>query len=265
MPTTADLGQQVKAKHPGLYEDLPDEEVGRRVKAKFPGSYDDFVDAPVAQLSAMPSQSQRMRNRTLAFLPTAGGYVGGLMGAEAGPWGAIGGAALGGAAGKSAQQAFLGRPASPGELGGSALAQGSQEALGLGMSGVAGKFGRGVVRKMVRFQKAPTPSVILNEFGRPFMVEGKAVQFQKATPKTAGHAADMAVDVATHMLGPGGALLRPVMRSRGVRSALASGASGLGKFVSGRGFRNFASQFPRAAMALKQLATYEEPDSTAGP
>lgn len=44
-PTVLDLGQKVKAKHPGQYDDLDDAEVGRRVKAKFPGAYDDFADA----------------------------------------------------------------------------------------------------------------------------------------------------------------------------------------------------------------------------
>lgn len=48
MPATiTDLGKKVKAKHPGQYDDLPDDEVGRRVKAKFPGDYDDFEDHPV--------------------------------------------------------------------------------------------------------------------------------------------------------------------------------------------------------------------------
>lgn len=42
--TIIDLGKKVKAKYPGQYDDLPDDEVGRRVKAKFPGAYDDFAD-----------------------------------------------------------------------------------------------------------------------------------------------------------------------------------------------------------------------------
>ncbi len=49
MPETiTDLGRKVKAKYPGQYDDLADDEVGRRVKTKFPGSYDDFTDAPTA-------------------------------------------------------------------------------------------------------------------------------------------------------------------------------------------------------------------------
>src|SRR5262245_15625179 len=41
-----ELGRRVKAKYPGKYDDLADDDVGRRVKAKYPGAYDDFTDAP---------------------------------------------------------------------------------------------------------------------------------------------------------------------------------------------------------------------------
>lgn len=44
-PTVFDLGKKVKAKYPGQYDDLSDDEVGRKVKSKFPGDYDDFADA----------------------------------------------------------------------------------------------------------------------------------------------------------------------------------------------------------------------------
>src|SRR4051812_34464657 len=55
--TIFDLGALVKAKYPGSYDDLPDDEVGRKVKAKFPGSYDDFTDAPApaARPLSLPS------------------------------------------------------------------------------------------------------------------------------------------------------------------------------------------------------------------
>jgi hypothetical protein len=47
MPETIfDLGKKVKAKYPGQYDDLADDEVGRRIKTKHPGAYDDFTDAP---------------------------------------------------------------------------------------------------------------------------------------------------------------------------------------------------------------------------
>jgi len=44
MANVAELGQRVKSKYPGQYDDLDDAEVGRRVKSKFPGAYDDFSD-----------------------------------------------------------------------------------------------------------------------------------------------------------------------------------------------------------------------------
>jgi len=44
MPTINELGQKVKAKYPGAYDGLSDDEVGRRVKAKYPGAYTNFVD-----------------------------------------------------------------------------------------------------------------------------------------------------------------------------------------------------------------------------
>ena len=45
MPTIIDLGQKVKTKYPGQYDDLSDEELGKRVKAKY-SQYSDFQDAP---------------------------------------------------------------------------------------------------------------------------------------------------------------------------------------------------------------------------
>src|SRR5215475_13289561 len=55
MPDVVNLGRRVKAKYPGVYDDLPDGEVGRRVKAKFPGAYDDFTDT-----AATPAQYQQL-------------------------------------------------------------------------------------------------------------------------------------------------------------------------------------------------------------
>jgi hypothetical protein len=44
MPSLSELGKQVKAKYPGQYDDVPDQELGVRVQEKFPGAYDDFKD-----------------------------------------------------------------------------------------------------------------------------------------------------------------------------------------------------------------------------
>ncbi len=45
MPTITDLGQEIKQKHPGAYDDLDDAELGRKVKAKYP-EYDGYEDEP---------------------------------------------------------------------------------------------------------------------------------------------------------------------------------------------------------------------------
>ena len=143
-----------------------------------------------------------------------------------------------------------------GDVAKSAGKQAALQGIGEGFASGAARVARPLIRKTVSFQRAATPSVILNEFGKPFMVEGKAVEFLKRPPKEAHRAADVAMDMASHALGPGGALLRPVMR--GIRGHVASGASGIGSFINGKGFQNFARQFPRAAIALKHLATYED-------
>ncbi len=44
MPTVEELGQKIRAKYPGAYDDLDDTQLGRSVKTKFPGAYDDFAD-----------------------------------------------------------------------------------------------------------------------------------------------------------------------------------------------------------------------------
>jgi hypothetical protein len=54
MPDVKELGRKVKAKYPGVYDDLADDDVGRRVKAKYPGAYDDFTDTPAAAPAEQP-------------------------------------------------------------------------------------------------------------------------------------------------------------------------------------------------------------------
>lgn len=55
MADVRELGRKVKAKYPGQYDDLSDDDLGRRVKAKHPGAYDDFTDTPAAPQAAGPS------------------------------------------------------------------------------------------------------------------------------------------------------------------------------------------------------------------
>lgn len=62
--TVLELGQRVKAKYPGQYDDIPDVDLGRKVKAKHP-EYSDFVDVPGAppplpgELATGPSIASR--------------------------------------------------------------------------------------------------------------------------------------------------------------------------------------------------------------
>lgn len=48
MADVIELGQRVKAKYPGQYDDMSDLDVGKKVKAKYPQEYADFTDAPSA-------------------------------------------------------------------------------------------------------------------------------------------------------------------------------------------------------------------------
>lgn len=83
MPETIiDLGRKVKAKYPGQYDDLSDDEVGRKVKSKFPGQYDDFTDVgSAADPNAAVLAAQKAKFPTAAEggdpnLPWYAGYFG---------------------------------------------------------------------------------------------------------------------------------------------------------------------------------------------
>lgn len=234
-------------------DDLPPEQVKAAMDAHFAKQ--------LPQLRRTPSFAARMGNRGVAELPTIGGVAGSLLGAPMGPAGSVGMAALGGVIGNRTR-AFLSHQPPPKNIAAGAE-QGLYEMGGLALGGMANRMGAPMIRKTVRFQRAERPSVILNEFGKPFMIEGAQVEFQKQAPKRAKHAADIAMDVASHAMGPGGVLVRPVMR--GMRGKVAGGASTLGSWITSPRFQMFARQFPRAAAALQELAAYDEPDATAVP
>lgn len=71
MPTIIDLGQQVKQKYPGIYDDLSDLEIGQKVKVKYPGSYDDFTD-----IQQQTEQPKSIFRKTGEFLGEATGITG---------------------------------------------------------------------------------------------------------------------------------------------------------------------------------------------
>jgi hypothetical protein len=64
MPSIADLGQRVKAKYPGTYDDLDDAELGRRVQTKYPDAYADFTDDAAA--AEPPSRDVPLHETALA-------------------------------------------------------------------------------------------------------------------------------------------------------------------------------------------------------
>lgn len=213
------------------------------------------------QLQALPPLGKRLRNRALAALPAAYGAFGSLAGGMVGA--PMQGAGLGGSLGEFTKELGAKQRLNPVAI----ASQGGQQAAleGLGQIGgrFAGKIGRSFIPKTVTFQKPETPSVILNEFGKPFMIPGQTVTFQKGATKGAKHAADVALDLASHGV-PGGALIRPMIR--GLRNKMSSAGSPLGNWLTSPGAQLFARHFPRAAAALIQLSNYEDqPDSTAGP
>ena len=70
MPTLQELGQRVKAKYPGQYDDLDDVSLARKVQVKFPGQYDDFTDTQ-AFVGPKPTAEWTLRSQgTGARMPS---------------------------------------------------------------------------------------------------------------------------------------------------------------------------------------------------
>jgi len=60
MPTIEELGQKVKGKYPGVYDDISDTDLGVKVKAKYPGAYDDFVSVQPPPQAPQPTPPTRL-------------------------------------------------------------------------------------------------------------------------------------------------------------------------------------------------------------
>lgn len=217
MPTVSELGQRVKLKYPGSYDDLPDDELGRRIKAKYPGSYDDFADSAPIPTSPAPARAARdtgmqdrigalawqaamgalpggtpggpgvtapSRERVLSTLPSVGGFVGGLAGIIGGlgpgsvPLG-IGGAAAGGAAGEAAREALSGQELDPGRIATTGAVEGGLQAVG----GLLAKGAGAVAGPMMR-RALGTGKAIMSEF--PDVAE---TALKRGIPVSAGGAA----------------------------------------------------------------------------
>lgn len=94
------LAAKVRAKYPGVYDDLDDATLEQKVRAKFPGVYDDIPSTPVTP--AAPAAGPSSVNAAADWLPTVGGMVGGMVGKVPGVRMAT--AAIGGAAGEGYRQ-----------------------------------------------------------------------------------------------------------------------------------------------------------------
>ena len=109
------LAQLVRAKYPGVYDDLDDAALEAAVRAKYPGVYDDLVEEPKAE-----HPHARVARLAGENLPAIGGAIGSALGMVGGPVVSAGTAALGGAAGRLGQRvlhAMLGWPAEDGLVG----------------------------------------------------------------------------------------------------------------------------------------------------
>src|SRR5262245_4046351 len=75
-----ELGRLVKAKYPGAYDRLPDEEVGRLVKQKYPGAYDQFVDTPAQDANSLLTNAAEAIKSGGRFLYSGCSNVSGALG-----------------------------------------------------------------------------------------------------------------------------------------------------------------------------------------
>ena len=95
MATIIDLGQKVKTKYPGAYDDLDNAELGMRIKEKYPGSYSDFeevppVKSPIVTTQALGTKETKPTDfsvvETLKNIPRSGvEFVGGIAKAVTSP------------------------------------------------------------------------------------------------------------------------------------------------------------------------------------
>lgn len=177
------LAAKVRAKYPGVYDDLDDATLEQKILAKYP-EYADLVEpAPTA-----PSGPARTWADTATeLLPTAGGIAGGLIGGIGGTVGgmglggvpgAIGGATLGGAAGELFRQVIdrlrgAEAPSSPLEaasrIGLQGVVQGGSEAIGAGIAKGATAGAKAVYRGYLK------PSLAANKLAKANTVVQTAI------------------------------------------------------------------------------------------
>lgn len=249
MPTIAELGQRVKAKYPGKYDDLPDDELGRKVKAKYPGSYADFTEAPVAPPRAvgpaggyLEGPSRYKENfggdplnyipvtpyniplgRAIDAFPNMGGAVFGTVGG-------VPGAAIGGGAMDMLRRSLRGLPidlrASGREGVKQGLLQGAGAALGAGSVLASKTIG-------------PAASLAERMASRPLARGlGRLLPF-------GGYAAR----------GMGGAIAGVALPIAGKAAVRVATDPRTERFLGSMAFRSFARHFPQAANQIVQQLT----------
>jgi len=246
MPTVVELGQRLKAKYPGVYDDLPDAELGRKTQAKYPGAYDDFVDTTTDQAPAGPSWGDRAIDALPTIGGTLGGIGGGLLGLAAGPAapaavpvGGVSGAVVGGSLGERARQLMRREPLDMDRVGKEGAFQGGYQVLG-------GAIGRGIglgaraMGPMAQRAAAMMANPVVRKIGRYGLPIGGAVSH--GIP---GAVAGAVIPFA------GKAAMNVAMNPR--TEAL----------LTSQAFQRLARVSPRAAAELyRQMVSTEEPDAT---
>lgn len=159
------LAQLVRAKYPGAYDDMTDQQLEMAVKQKYPGAYDDIPTTPdpvgdAAGKAEHLKGPMSLTDRALSLLPTIAGAVGGIAGARFGlPGRAVAGGAAGGAGelvrgGINMARGVPWAPENATELlkgaGKEALIQGGLEVVGAPVVGAAKSAGRAMVENAVR-------------------------------------------------------------------------------------------------------------------
>lgn len=185
MPTLAELGQKVKTKYPGAYDDIPDVDLGRKIQQKYPGAYDDFTET-----SAVPPQSAAsvpatkppdpiiaevqefmdapLRPGSQAGKAAAGMLVSGAL--------TTGGTALGGA--------VAGPPgAVVGGLAGSYAGRKANVALGLEEPGLAGDIASVAVPGVMQGAQALKPALVKRLPGAAAALHEEAAQTVQQIPE----------------------------------------------------------------------------------
>lgn len=197
MPTISELGQRVKARHPGVYDDLPDDEVGRRVQAKYPGKYDDFADsgqvamsplaAPRAATEAAPEDpfTATLGRVAVESLPSTVGFLGESIGTLGGYPGRIGGATAGGSLGEGVREILQGGPLSPRDIAQAGAEQGAYSVAGGALAKAGSKFAGGLMRGALRIGKPIEGEVKIGSELFPDPVPTLLADKVKASPKGA--------------------------------------------------------------------------------